>query len=327
MSIFNNKEFMVTDKRELPDYFKESICDGLNSKLGCGDNHILESDNSWAAGSGCRVSPQDDCSLHFGCGDALFHSVGANTIGLKSFGLLNLNRYVPIPHMPLGGNLLEQKQIGTLFHLQDEGPGRHHYISTVSYNRRNERGEPEATGSWSYLPQRPSDWEQLTTNQKDNNYFPYPVVPGNVNLGLDLLANHASVSSRFRNIIPIKSKISWNSIDLPKTFHAMLYKFQSHEICHVNFAIITWQDQHDIRIVLQLYDGTWLPNGHCIKSPKITYFIGNNDLTTEKMFYTKPNLQLENTNQGLILKYETTNNKVLNNLLLDGYLDINKVQF
>ncbi len=313
----------------LPDYHQPSQCNGLNSSIGCGDNNIIDSDNSWAGGTGCRIAAQDDSSLTFGCGNALFHSVGSNTVALKSFGPLNLNRYVPVPHMPLGGNLIEQKQIGTLLHLQDRGPGRKHYISTISYIRRNESGEPEETGSWSYIPQRPTDWQSITTNNVDKEYFPYPVVQGNVNLSLYILANHLSVSDRFRNIIPIKTNVSWDSTNLPKSFTTILYNFRPQEILHLNFGIMTWQDEKDVRIVVQIQNGTWLPGGQCMKLPEATLFVGNDDckpLTKEKR-NQNPDVEFEYSDRGLCLKYKTENENVLSRFILEGFLEINIVPY
>lgn len=324
----------------MSDYHEHSKCIGINSHLGCGNNNIVESDNSWAAGTGCRIHIQDDCTLTFGCGEALFHSVGSNTVALKCFGSLNLNRYHPVPNMPLGGNLIEQKQIGSLLHLQDQGPGEKHYISTISYTRKNENGDPEATGSWSYIPQRPSDWKKITIDGRvDKTYFPYSMAPGNVNLGLDLLANHLShlrvynnettvmSTNQFQKIIPIQAKVLWNCNDLPKSFNISLYDFQPKQICCLQLGLVTWQNKMDQRMVVRIEDGLWLTPGNmgvsttqCLKIPSATSMPAVLHEHSEV-------LEFEYSDSSLSLKYQTENANILNELLLEGFLEVYIIQF
>ena len=139
-----------------------------------------------------------------------------------------------------------------------------------------------------------------------------------MNLSLDLLANHLSVSDRFRNVIPIKTNVSWESKNLPKTFRITLYDFRPQEILHLNFGIITWQNEEDVRIVVQIRNGTWVSGGHCMQHPEATLFVGNNQ---------KPDVQFEYSDRGLYLKYQTDNEKVLSGFILEGFLEINIVQY
>ncbi len=225
-------------------------CTGLLSAIGSGTNNINMGDHSFISGRNGRIAPQDDSSFMISSGEALFHSVGANTAALKTVGTLNLERYQPVEHLPLGGSMIGQKQVGTMIHLQDSGPGLSHYCSTVSYERRTEQGQPETTGSWSYFPNRPSDWKNIT-NYADNQIYPNMFAPGNISCALDILAHsisstqteHHSGNMKCHRIpfhdVPINSKGQILLYDLPPNTIIIEIRSALLVVLDIDFAMLT----------------------------------------------------------------------------------------